>query len=189
MESRENSQESKRRIREFQRLLARSKKLDNHELLKNNITELNKQYGDLIKDSLLESYQEKEYSAQIQQIQEKNAPKIASPKKNNEKQRKNYSPQNDEKDIEKERLKHSELTNDILALSSQLKNKVSEVSVKVAIDEEVLNTVHDNMQTIVDGAEKTGNQMTTTVSERLGWRAYIQFGFVILVYVIITIVF
>ena len=66
---------------------------------------------------------------------------------------------------------------------------MSEVSVKVAIDEEVMNTVHDNMQTIVDGAEKTGNQMSTTVSERLGWRIYFQFGFIILVYVIVTIVF
>lgn len=184
-----DSKEGKRRIREFQRLLIRSEKLDNHDLLKINITELNKQFGDLVKDNLIASNQEKEYSAQIQKIQDKIAPKIAPPKKNNDKKMKNYLPQNDEKDIEKERLKHSEITNDILALSSQLKNKVAEVSVKVAIDEEVLNTVHDNMQTIVDGAQKTGNQMTTTVSERLGWRVYIQFGFIVLVYVIVTIVF
>lgn len=181
--------ENQRRIREFLRLLSRSEKLDDLDLLNINITELNKQFSDLAKDNLIDSTKEKEYSAKIQKIQEKMAPKIAPPKKDRENTKKFVSNVNDEKDIEKERQKHTEITNDILALSNQLKEKVSEVSVKVALDEEVMNTVHDNMQTIVDGAEKTGNQMSTTVSERLGWRIYFQFGFIILVYVIVTIVF
>ncbi|OHT02363.1 hypothetical protein TRFO_30555 [Tritrichomonas foetus] len=184
---RKKRMEQQRKIREFQRLLARSEKISDIEMLKLNVAELSNKFNDLSKEKLITSTQEKEFSNAVQRIQNKLNPKIVAAKK--EKPKNEFKPQfsqNSEKDIAKERIKHNELANSLLDLSGQLVDRVSKVSVKVAEDEEIMKTVHENMNTISNGANQTQNQMNTTVSERLGWRAYKYLIIVIAVYLLIT---
>ena len=180
---------SQRKTREFLRLLDRTANLNDPDQVKMNVAVLDNKLSDLIRDNVFNENQEKEYSQKIHGLQAKITPKIeVNQSKREQLMNVNLTISKDDQDIAKERMKHDKITSDILDLSNQLKDRVSKVSVKVAEDEEVINTVHENMHSISDKALSTNKQMNITVSQRLGLTAYKYLAIVIIVYLIITII-
>jgi hypothetical protein len=176
-----------RKIREFQRLLARSDEIVDVKFLKANSRLLESKFNDLRADGVLSGGQIAEFTTHMKAIQQRLAPQIALPKPKPVPAR--CDTDDDTADISKERIKQDAITSDLLNLTYQLKDNVGKVALVSASDAEVLTEVVQNVEGIATGAEKTQNQFTEVTGERLGWKVYYWLVLVILTYVLVTFLF
>jgi hypothetical protein len=176
-----------RKLREFQRLLARSEDLVDLKLLRANSRLLESKFTELRTDNSFSSDQISRYSAQLQAIQQRLAPQVSLPKPRPIPSR--FDPPDEEIDISKERIKQDAITSDLLNLTYRLKENVGKVAVASASDAEVLSEVSDSVEGIATGAEKTQSNFNEVKSERLGWKVYYWLVLVIVTYMIVSFLF
>jgi vacuolar-type H+-ATPase subunit I/STV1 len=89
-------------------------------------------------------------------------------------------------DIVEERKKHEELTQDLVELTSILKNHVSNISEVTDIDSKVVSDVKAKMTSTNDAVKNTVDNLTEKFSKRLGFRAYYYFGCVLVVFLLVN---
>ena len=172
-----------RKLREFERLLVRSERLEDQELLKVNAAAIDAEYSELRKEGVIRKDEEKEYLLRIKKIQNKIGPKIAPVKPK-------AKPVVPMKGItDDERAKHAQYTDEILELAEQLKRNAGEIAQHTEEDKAVMETVQESVGGVADAAEKNRHQFDEVKSERLGWKVYYQLFIVIVIYIVVSFVF
>lgn len=156
---------SNRRLREFERLLTRTDKLQDAELIKINVAALESQLSILRNDKILSQEQIQNYTRHVAKLQNSIGPKINIPKA----RAKTQAITNEEMEIAKERMKHSELTDEMLELTERTKENVIRLTTHIAEDSDILSQVHNDVESIANGADKTTVKFKETKGERLGF--------------------
>lgn len=176
---------SNRRLREFERLLTRTDKLQDPEMIKINVAALESQLSALRNDNILSSEQIQDYARHVSKLQNSIGPKIAAPKP----RAKTQAITSEEMEIAKERMKHGELTDEMLELTEKTKENVIRLSTHIAEDKDILNQVHNDIESISNGAEKTKLQFNQTKGERLGFfKVYGRLITILIIFLIVRII-
>ena len=176
-----------RKLREFQRLIFRSKTLQDQELLKINAKVCVSQFDELRQKSVLTKEQERDFQNQIKEIQNKIGPKISVPKTGPK--AKQIAPVADEGISADERLNHAKFTEEILILSEKLKQNTAEIALANAEDAEILRTVRDNVEGVSNVADKNMKNFDDVVAQRLGWSVYYKLAIVVVIYMVVSFLF
>lgn len=172
-----------RKLREFERLLVRSERLEDQELLKMNAAAIENVYAELRKEGAFERDTEKRYLARIKEIQNKIGPKITAAKP------RPAPVVNSASTTEDELAKHAKYTDEILALSEQLKRNAGEIALQSADDQKVMDDVLKSVDGVATGSEKNRDQFQEVKNERLGWKVYYQLAVVVVIYMVVSFVF
>ena len=177
---------NQRKVREFERLLVRTEKLEDYDRIKENMTIIEQRLSELRNEGLINFEQDTDYSNTLALINKRYTQKREKPKT---RKTQNYTIDDEAKVLHEERKKHTELTNEYLKLTESLKESVGKIGVEMRKDRETVSTVHDMMDKTLNSAEDAQDDLDERSKERLGLKAWIWLIKVIVVFALMQLIF
>lgn len=172
-----------RKQREIERLIHRTGLLSDGKQVKENIQHIELKIQELRSEFVINQKLDDEFRSKISQILSKN-------KEHSEKENKRKNNASMDGEMEKrEKMNQELLKEDLLKLSTELKEEVHNINTKHSLDDEVLNTVVKGVEEMTKKSENLNANLDKISSQRLGFKAYIQFACVVVAYIIISFFF
>ena len=170
-------------IKDFQRLLNRTEKLEDINQIKENLSYINVNFEKIRSNSLLKQQIDLNFFKRISILQEK----VSKKKKIEEK----IILKEEKKKIfiEEKKKKNNKIKKNILLLANKLKENVTKVKIASQKDNEVLNNVHKSIDSSNTNAEKSLNNLKEAEDRSLGLKPYFWLAIIVLIYLLISFIF